>query len=105
MMSREYALKNDVSSWLVATLGSGRHDSAEKVGRQIIVMVPNQTTASLRAFDVEALGTCFYGRIGFRSTRPYSLNTCVVVTRVRSLEIAMGISCIRSNADCHQESK
>jgi hypothetical protein len=72
MMSREYALKNNVSSWLVATLGSGRHDSAEKVRRQIIVVIPNQAAASLRASDVETLGTCFYGRIGFRPTRPYS---------------------------------
>jgi hypothetical protein len=101
MMGSEYALKNDVSSWLVATLGRGRHDSAEKVGRQIIVMISNQTATSLRASDVEALGTCFYRRIGFRSTRPYSFNTCIVVTRARSLEIAMGINCIRSKVDCH----
>jgi hypothetical protein len=92
MMSCEYTLEHNVSSWLVATLRSGGHDSAEKVGRQIVVVITYQATSGFGATNVEALGTCFYRWIGFRSTRPNAFNTCIVVTRARSLEIAMGIN-------------
>lgn len=80
VMSRKHTLEGNVSSGLVATLGNSRHDAANAVWGQVIVMITDKATAGFSSTNVETMRTGFHSRVGFGSTRPLSCNFCVVVT-------------------------
>jgi hypothetical protein len=103
MMCGEYTFKDNISSRLVAALRCGGHDSADKVRGQIIVVIAYEAATGFRSTNIETVGTSLNSRIGFTSTRPYTLDTGRIVSRTRSLEVPMRIYTLGGKVDCNQD--
>jgi len=80
MMGGEHTLEGDVSFWLEASLGDGRHDASNSIRRQVVVVIANKPTAGFGATDIETVRACLDGRVGFSSTPPLPFDACIVIS-------------------------